>query len=98
MYSAIVFLPLLGFLIAGLGGRIIGPRPSELVTTGLLMLTAVLSWIAFFGAMGALNLWVAFRFATDTWVNFKLFGGIGLMLVFVIAQGAMLSKYLEEKS
>ncbi|MGH2342880.1 NADH-quinone oxidoreductase subunit L [Segnochrobactraceae bacterium EtOH-i3] len=48
MYSAIVFLPLLGFLIAGLGGRIIGPRPSEIVTTTLLMITAALSWIAFF--------------------------------------------------
>jgi NADH-quinone oxidoreductase subunit L len=48
MYQAIVFLPLVGFLIAGLFGRFIGPRPSELVTTGLLAVSAVLSWIAFF--------------------------------------------------
>ncbi len=48
MYSAIVFLPLLGFLIAGLFGRMIGARASEMVTTGLLMLAALLSWIAFF--------------------------------------------------
>jgi intracellular septation protein len=40
------------------------------------------AWIAFFGLMGILNLWVAYTFSTDTWVNFKLFGGIGLMLLF----------------
>src|SRR5919206_5334792 len=48
MYHAIVFLPLVGFLIAGLFGRLIGPRPSEVVTTSLLFLSCVLSWIAFF--------------------------------------------------
>ena len=56
-----------------------------------------LSWIAFFAVMGVLNLLVAFNFPTDTWVNFKLFGGMGLMLVFVIGQGLLLSKYIEEK-
>jgi len=48
MYHAIVFLPLIGALIAGLGGRAIGARASEYVTTGFLVLAAVLSWIAFF--------------------------------------------------
>ncbi|MBM6595787.1 NADH-quinone oxidoreductase subunit L [Microvirga pudoricolor] len=48
MYHAIVFLPLVGFLIAGLFGRLIGPRPSEIVTTALLFVSAFLSWIAFF--------------------------------------------------
>lgn len=56
-----------------------------------------LSWIAFFLFMGALNLFVAFNFPTDTWVNFKLFGGMGLMLVFVLGQGMLLSKYVEEE-
>jgi NADH-quinone oxidoreductase subunit L len=46
MYQAIVFLPLLGCVIAGLFGRAIGPRPSELVTTILLFASMVLSWIA----------------------------------------------------
>ena len=55
------------------------------------------SWIAFFTCMGLLNLYVAFNFSTDTWVNFKLFGGMGLMLVFVIAQGLFLAKYVEQK-
>lgn len=55
------------------------------------------SWIAFFSVMGALNLIVAYNFSTDTWVNFKLFGGIGLMLVFVVLQALMLSRHIEEK-
>jgi len=56
-----------------------------------------LSWIAFFLIMGVLNLVIAFNFSTDTWVNFKLFGGMGLMLVFVLGQGLLLSKYVEEE-
>jgi NADH-quinone oxidoreductase subunit L len=48
MYHAIVFLPLLGFLIAGLFGRSIGAKASEHVTSGLMVIVAILSWIAFF--------------------------------------------------
>ncbi|MGO4705464.1 NADH-quinone oxidoreductase subunit L [Microvirga sp. 2MCAF38] len=48
MYYAIVFLPLVGFLIAGLFGRVLGARPSELITTALLFVAAALSWVAFF--------------------------------------------------
>ena len=57
----------------------------------------LLSWIAFFTVMGVLNLLVAFNYSTDTWVDFKLFGGMGLMLIFVLAQALMLGKYIEEK-
>ena len=53
-------------------------------------------WVAFFGVMGLLNLWVAYTFSTDAWVNFKLFGGIGLMLLFTLAQGLYLSRYLPD--
>ena len=58
------------------------------------------SWIAFFVFMGFANLAVAFAFnlSTDDWVNFKLFGGMGLMFVFVIIQGLILSKYIEEEN
>ena len=55
-----------------------------------------LSWAGFFIFMGLLNLFVAYNFSTDTWVNFKLFGGMGLMLVFILIQGVMLSKYVVE--
>ena len=58
-----------------------------------------LAWIGFFAFMGVANLAVAFAFnlSTDVWVNFKLFGGMGLMFVFAMAQVLMLSKYVEEK-
>ena len=47
IYTAIVFLPLIGALVAGLFGRVIGDRPSEIFTTALLMIAAVLSWVVF---------------------------------------------------
>ena len=47
IYTAIVFLPLIGALVAGLFGRAIGDRPSEIITTALLMISAVLSWAVF---------------------------------------------------
>lgn len=56
------------------------------------------AWATFFTAMGGLNLWVAYQFDTDTWVNFKLFGGMGLMVVFVIAQALFLSRHIQETS
>jgi intracellular septation protein len=55
------------------------------------------SWVGFFVFMGAANLYVAYSFSTDTWVNFKLFGGMGLMLVFVVAQALFLAPYIDEK-
>ncbi len=55
------------------------------------------SWIGFFAAMGTANLVVAFNFTTDQWVSFKLFGGIGLMLLFVLGQGLVLARYLGEE-
>ena len=55
------------------------------------------SWAGFFVVMGVVNLYVAYNFATDTWVDFKLFGATGLMLAFIFAQAVMLSKYVEDK-
>jgi len=54
------------------------------------------SWGGFFAFMGLANLIVAFNFSTDAWVNFKLFGSLGLMLVFVVGQSMMLTRYLNK--
>jgi intracellular septation protein len=54
------------------------------------------AWAGFFAALGVANLYVAFNFSTDTWVNFKLFGTTGLMLGFVIVQSLLLGKYMKE--
>jgi intracellular septation protein len=53
-----------------------------------------IAWVVFFVTMGILNLYVAFNFDTDTWVNFKLFGLMGLTLIFVIGQGFYLARYV----
>ena len=55
------------------------------------------SWVAFFAFMGVANLYVAYNYPTDLWVNFKLFGGMGLMLLFVVAQALFLARYVEDK-
>ncbi len=56
-----------------------------------------LGWSLFFVLLGVINLYVAFNFSTDAWVNFKLFGTTGMMLVFVLLQAIALSKYMQEE-
>jgi len=53
-----------------------------------------ISWILFFVAIGVLNLYVVYNFDTDTWVNFKLFGLMGITFAFVILQIPFLTKYI----
>lgn len=54
------------------------------------------AWIVFFSGMGLLNLYIAFNFSTDVWVNFKLFGGMGLLIAFILLQGVWLSRHVQE--
>ena len=56
------------------------------------------AWGVFFLAMGALNLWVAYTFSTDAWVRFKVFGGIGLIVAFVLAQALWLSRHIPDEA
>ena len=58
----------------------------------------LMSWIGFFAVMGVLNIYVAYNFSLDTWVNFKMFGGIGLMLAFVLAQALVLARHVQDKN
>src|SRR3982750_1574166 len=52
------------------------------------------SWVAFFVFMGIANLYVAFNYSEKVWATFKLFGGMGLMFLFVIGQSLALAKYM----
>jgi len=54
------------------------------------------AWVLFFVASGAANLYVAFNYPEETWVNFKLFGMMGLTLLFLVGQGFYLAKYIQE--
>ena len=56
-----------------------------------------LSWVIFFTALGAANLVVAYTVDTATWVNFKLFGMMGLTFLFVIGQAVFLSRHLVDE-
>ena len=56
-----------------------------------------LLWCAFFAVMGVINILVAYNFSTDSWVNYKLFGGTGLMIVFMIGQGLYVSRHVIEE-
>ena len=53
------------------------------------------AWIVYFMVMGALNLYVAYNFAESVWVNFKLYGTIGLTLLFALAQGLWLASKMQ---
>jgi intracellular septation protein len=57
-----------------------------------------LAWILFFVGSGVANLYVAFNFDEATWVNFKLFGMLGLTILFVIAQSVYLARHAVEVS
>jgi intracellular septation protein len=56
------------------------------------------AWIVFFTVLGALNLYVAYNFAENIWVNFKLFGMLGLTLVFALAQAFWLASKAQPKA
>ena len=56
-----------------------------------------LAWAGFFTLMGVANLWVAMNFSTDAWVNFKMFGSLGLMLAFIVGQTFYLSRHIKEE-
>ena len=55
-----------------------------------------ISWIVFFVLMGWINIYIAFNYPIETWVNFKLFGSFGLMLVFLVIQAILLSKHIKD--
>lgn len=55
-------------------------------------------WVLFFLIMGGVNLIVAYGFSEDTWVNFKLFGMLGLTLLFILAQGIYISRHLPQQN
>ena len=90
------------FAIAFFGSHYIGQKPiiRRMMEQAMQLPDAVwmrlsYMWIAFFIFSGVANIYVAYNFDTDTWVNFKLFGLMGLTLVFIIIQGIYISRYFK---
>jgi intracellular septation protein len=90
------------FALVLVGGRLSGRNFIRTLMGGQMELPAPVwarlnqMWTMFFIVMGAANLWVAYSWSTDIWVNFKLFGTLGLTLLFVIGQGFYLGRFLKE--
>ena len=94
-----------GFALVFFGSHFIGHKPiiQRMMGQAIQLPSAIwlkLSglWIGFFIFSGLLNLYVAYTFDTNTWVNFKLFGLMGLTLVFIILQGLYISRYMQDDS
>jgi len=89
-----------GFGIAFLGSHFIGKKTfaermmesANIIATKGVWSRINISWILFFVVVGTLNLFVAYNFSTDFWINFKVFGSLGLTLVFVLGQVFYLMK------
>ncbi|WP_029407567.1 septation protein A [Thiomicrorhabdus sp. Milos-T2] len=92
-----------GFALVFLGSHYIGEKPiiermmsQAIALTDNIWIRLSWLWIVFFIISGVTNLYVAFNYDTDTWVDFKLFGLMGMTLVFIIIQGIYISRYIEE--
>jgi intracellular septation protein len=90
------------FALVFLGSHFVGDKTfiermmgANLALPGAIWARLNLSWVAFFFALGCANLYVAYQFDTNTWVNFKLFGMMGLTLAFGIAQALYLARYMK---
>lgn len=79
-----------------------GRNPMQVIMGSQLALPAPIwqrltwAWAGFFAAMAALNLFVAYTFSLDTWVDFKLFGTLGLTFAFVIAQALWIGRHAQD--
>ena len=89
------------FGLAFLGSQFIGKKPvvQRLMEKGIQLPSRIwrqlnFAWFVFFAVMGSLNLYVAFNFSEATWVDFKLFGMLGLTFVFILAQGIYMSRFM----
>jgi len=84
--------------------RVTGRNPMKFVMGKQLTLPEpiwqrlTLAWAAFFVFMAALNLFVAYRFSLDAWVDFKLFGTLGLTLAFVVGQAFWIGRHAQDPS
>ncbi|WP_455379866.1 septation protein A [Acidihalobacter prosperus] len=57
-----------------------------------------MGWIVFFALSGCLNIWVAYNYSQDIWVDFKMFGMLGLSIIFIIGQAFYLARFMQDPS
>lgn len=93
------------FALGFIGYRMFTGRPllermlsAELKLPDVVWTRLSLAWVFFFVVCGILNLIVAYNFSEDVWVDFKFFGMLGLTVVFIIAQGLYLSRFIKHET
>lgn len=91
-----------GFALAFLGSHFFGKKPllrhmmdGDIELPDLIWKRLSYCWIAFFTLMGLANVYVIYHYSTDTWVNFKLFGVLGMTLLFAVFQAIYLSRHID---
>jgi intracellular septation protein len=80
------------------GRNLIGALLPDLTLPESVWARVTWAWVAFLGAMGAAHLYIATHFPTDVWVNFKIWGGIGMFMLAAVGTVASVARYLPEKS
>lgn len=85
-----------------LGSQLFGKKPfiQRLMENNIALSPAIwrnlnIAWVIFFSVMGIVNLWVVYHYSTNVWVNFKLFGMLGLTFVFAILQAIYLARHIQ---
>ena len=92
-----------GFALVFLGSHFIGKKLiiRRMMENALSLPSRVwrklsLMWVVFFVLSGFVNIYVAYNYDMDTWVNFKLFGLMGMTLIFILIQGIYISRYMND--
>jgi intracellular septation protein len=93
------------FAIVFLGSQFIGRQPviqrmlsAQIELPAEIWRRLNLAWTAFFIVIGGVNLYVAFHFEESVWVNFKLFGMLGLTVLFVLLQSFYLARHMPDSA
>jgi intracellular septation protein len=102
MWKPTVLYGLFGAILAvgklGFGRDLLAHLMKGVVVSKSVWTRLTWTWVAFFAFMGAANWYVAFHFSEETWVMYKVWGGIGLFLVFALVQGMWLARHLPEET
>lgn len=92
------------FAVLFIATQFIGSKPliqrlmeEKLTLPAPIWLRLNVSWAIFFALMGIANLYVAYHFSTDIWVDFKLFGSLGFTIIFVLLQALYMAKHADTK-
>jgi len=102
MWKPTVLYGLFGTILAvgklGFGRDLLAHLMKGVVLPAAVWTRLTWAWVAFFALMGVANWYVAFHYSERTWVLYKVWGGMGLFLLFAVAQGLWLSRYMTEEA